>query len=201
MHLTQLRHPVNTKIDWVLTSDRIIGRNTLARRAVEEGAEWLLFLDDDHLFRPDILNRLLAWDVPIVGGLYLQRMMPFASVAYTAKTESGNYIPIDLTSLPGEGLAEVCALGTGGMLIRTEVFREIGGQWFEHGRASEDLIFCDKAVEAGFPIYVDLGVHLGHLSPSAIWPSFDEGKWNVGVSVADNFSMKVPIQPPEPVED
>ena len=45
-----LRSPVNTKIQTVLTGDRILGRNKLAKMAVEEGQEWLMFLDDDHVF-------------------------------------------------------------------------------------------------------------------------------------------------------
>ena len=156
--LTMLQVPVNTKIQPALTSDRILGRNKLAKMAVEEGAEWLLFIDDDHAFRPDLLKNLLQHDVPIVGSLYLQRMLPFAPVAYSHKesasslpngstrSDNGNdakpgdyYIPIDLTSLPDTGLVEVCAVGTGGMLVRTEVFRELEYPYFEHGRASEDL--------------------------------------------------------------
>lgn len=198
--LTMLHTPVNTKIQPALTSDRILGRNKLAKIAIEEGMEWLLFIDDDHAFKHDLLLRLLAHDVPIVGSLYLQRMLPFSPIAYSHKTEDDYYIPIDLTSLPDTGLVEVQAVGTGGMLIRTEVFRELEYPWFEHGRASEDLIFCDRAREAGFPIYCDLGSRLGHFTVSAIWPSWVDNEWVVGFSVADNFSLYVPIETPAEVE-
>lgn len=194
--LTYLNKPVNTEIQPLLTSDRIIGRNKLAELALEHGAEWLLFLDDDHAFPSDLLTRLLKHDVPIVGSLYLQRAIPFAPIAYTEKTEDERYIPLDLTSCPDEGLVEVIAVGTGGMLIRSEVFHELEYPWFEHGRASEDLIFCDRAREAGFPIYVDLASRLGHLTVSAIWPSWVDEEWVVGFSVADNFSLYVPIEKP-----
>jgi hypothetical protein len=194
--LTMLRKPVNTPIQPALTSDRILGRNKLAKIAQEQGAEWLLFLDDDHVFPPDLLLRLLAHEEMIVGSLYLQRMLPFAPVCFAEKTEDERYIPIDLTSLPEEGLVEVCAIGTGGMLIRSEVFRALEYPWFEHGRASEDLIFCDRAREAGFPIYCDLGSRLGHMTPTAIWPSWVDQEWVVGFSVADNFSLYVPIETP-----
>ena len=44
--------------------------------------------------------------------------------------------------------------------------------WFEHGRAREDLIFCDKVYEVGLgPIYCDLGRTPGPLSPAALWPT------------------------------
>jgi len=94
----------------------------------------------------------------------------------------------------------VCAIGTGGMLIRSEVFRELEYPWFEHGRASEDLIFCDRAREAGFPIYCDLGSRIGHLTVAAIWPSWVDQEWVVGFSVADNFSLYVGIENPQPEE-
>ena len=194
--LNMLRTPVNTTLQPALTSDRILGRNKLAKLALEQGAEWLMFLDDDHAFHPDLLTRLLAHDEMIVGSLYLQRMMPFAPVAYSHKTEDEVYMPIDLTSLPSDGLVEVAAVGTGGMLIRSEVFRALEYPWFEHGRASEDLIFCDRARDAGFQIYCDLGSRLGHFTVSAIWPSWADEEWVVGFSVADNFSLYVPIENP-----
>lgn len=195
--LTTLQSPVNTKIQFALTSDRILGRNKLAKMAVEEGAEWLLFLDDDHVFSPTLLHRLLSHDEMVVGSLYMQRMQPFAPVAYSHKTEDERYIPLDLTQLPDAELVEVCALGTGGMLIRTEVFRALGeSHWFEHGRASEDLIFCDRAREAGFTIYCDLGARLGHMTPAAIWPSWVDEEWVIGFSVADGTSLYVPIEKP-----
>src|SRR5947208_1793411 len=84
--LTTLRTPVNTSLDWALTSDRIIGRNKLAQRAIDAGAEWLMFIDDDHTFPKDLLLRLLAHDKPVVGALYMQRMVPFAPIAYSHKT-------------------------------------------------------------------------------------------------------------------
>lgn len=190
--LTQLQAPPNTAIDWSVTSDRIYGRNKLTERALERGAEWLLFIDDDHVFPNNIVKRLLAHDVGIVGSLYLQRMMPFKPVCYTSVTSEGTFGSIDLTKHGEDDLVEVVAVGTGGMLIRSEVFHKMDFPWFEHGVASEDLIFCLKARDLGFPIYTDLGCRMGHMLPSAVWPSFDEG-WNVGFTVADNFRINVTI--------
>lgn len=193
--LTQLHSPPNTALKWGLTSDRILGRNRLVEQTLEIGAEWLLFIDDDHVFGSDHLLRLLAHDKPVVGALYLQRQMPFAPVAFSHKTDDERYIPLVLTDYGPEDLVEVRALGTGGMLIRSEVFHAMIPPWFEHGRASEDIMFCDKVYELGLgPVYCDLGTRMGHMSPAAIWPEFDEeDRWGVGFSVADNFSLKVPI--------
>lgn len=187
-----LHKPVNTRSEFSLTGDRILGRNKLAKIAVETGQEWLMFLDDDHTFGPELLTRLLSHDVPVVGALYLQRQMPFLPIAYATKDEDGTYWPVDLNQHGEDDLITVRGLGTGGMLIRTEIFRELEYPWFEHGRASEDLIFCDRVYEAGLgPIYCDLGARMGHLSPAALWPTFTDGKWAAGFALADGFSVTV----------
>jgi hypothetical protein len=187
-----LRSPVNTKIQTVLTGDRILGRNKLAKMAVEEGQEWLMFLDDDHVFASDLLVRLLAHNVPVVGALYLQRQMPFLPIAYATKDDDDKYWPVDLSAHGENDLITVRGLGTGGMLIRTEILRELPYPWFEHGTASEDLIFCDRVYDAGLgPIYCDLGARMGHLSPAALWPTYTDGRWAAGFALADGFSVTV----------
>ena len=206
--LTQLRHPPNTRVDWALSNDIAGARNTLVERSLEDGSEWILFLDDDHVYPSDLLPRLLAHDKDIVCSLYLQRQQPFAPIAYSRRVET-NYIPIFLPETPQQGLIEIHGAGASGMLVRSEVFRAIEYPWFVHGRvgdlwnASEDLIFCEQAHEAGFDIYLDLEARLGHLTPSAIWPSVTEvpsngtqahKEWTVGFSVADGLSFTFPIE-------
>lgn len=191
-----LQMPVNTHPEWAITSDRIVGRNKVVAQALDRGAEWILFLDDDHVFPSHLLMRLLAHDKPVVGSLYVQRMVPFAPVAYTHKTDEERYVPVDLTQHGPDDLIEVAAVGTGGMLIRSEVLHQMEPPWFYHGRASEDLIFCDRVYEEGFgPIYVDLGCRMGHMSPAALWPTFDRETeaWMVGFSLTEGFSVTVPI--------
>jgi GT2 family glycosyltransferase len=184
---------VNTDFQPCLTSDRIYGRNILAKRAIDQGAEWLLFIDDDHVFPDDLLLRLLAHELPIVGALYVQRQPPFRPLAYSARLEN-RYEFLDLTKHGPNDLVEVAALGTGGMLIRSEVLHEMPFPWFEHGVASEDLIFCDKARALGFPVHVDLGCRMGHMLPSAVWPgTSSNGEWHIGFALAEEFAVKVPI--------
>lgn len=197
--MSSLERPVNTIPCWSVTSDRILGRNSCVEQALDKGAEWLMFLDDDHVFGPALLKRLLSHDVPVVGALYLQRQMPFQPVAYEYKTEDGTYIPVNLHNHGDDDLIEVMAIGTGGMLIRSEVLRAIEKPWFEHGRASEDLIFCDKVYELDLgPIYCDLGARMGHIQPAALWPTHDGVNWQAGFAMADGFSVTVEMPSYEP---
>ena len=48
--------PVNTAKQHSLTGDRILGRNKLAKLAIETGMEWLLFLDDDVIPDPGLVG-------------------------------------------------------------------------------------------------------------------------------------------------
>lgn len=200
-----LAHPPNTRIEWGITSDRCIGRNSCAKRALEAGSEWIIFLDDDHAFPPSLLTQLLAHDVPVVGALYLQRCKPFLPIAYTAKTAGGFYVPLRLNEYAPDELIEVHAVGTGGMLIRSEVLREVPYPWFEQqGGASEDLMFCEKVNDAGLgPIYCDLGARMGHFMQSAIWPAYnpDGEKWQNGVILSDGYRLDLPLSEFELVDE
>lgn len=193
--LTALQTPVNTAVMWAIGSDRIVGRNRLVQQSLEIGSEWLWFLDDDHVFPPDLLLRLLAHDQPVVAALYLQRQVPFAPVAYSHR-EGDKYVPLVLPDLEPDACVEVRAAGTGGMLIRSEVFRAVSEPWFEHGAASEDLIFCEKARAAGFTIHCDLAARLGHLTSTIVWPTIVDERWAVGFTVADKLGLHVEIEKP-----
>jgi hypothetical protein len=187
-----LERPVNTMPAWSITSDRILGRNSCVEQALDMGAEWLFFVDDDHVFGPRLLKRLLSHNVPVVGALYLQRQMPFLPIAYSHKDENNIYHNVDLHNHGPDDLIEVAAVGTGGMLIRSEVLRAMEKPWFEHGRASEDLIFCDAVYELGLgPVYCDLGARMGHIQPAALWPTHDGEGWQAGFAMADGFSVTV----------
>jgi GT2 family glycosyltransferase len=197
--LGQLQHPPNTRLDWALSTDIAGARNTLVERSLEVGSEWMLFLDDDHAFPSDLLNRLLAHDRDFVCSLYLRRAQPFAPVCFSGKDEeTGLYDSISLAETPSEGLVRVHACGGAGMLVKSEVFRAIEKPWFEHGRvdewnASEDIIFCEKANAAGFEIFLDPEAKLGHMAPSSIWPSWIDDRWAVGFTVADGLRLYADI--------
>jgi hypothetical protein len=82
------------------------------------------------------------------------------------------------------------------MLIRSEVFHELEPPWFVHTtKQSEDLYFCDRLAEAGFPMFVDLNARLGHLAVFNIYPDFDE-QWGAGISVSPSMKVVLPIVMP-----
>ena len=201
--LTQMASPPNTQLDWAISTDIAGARNSIVQRALDAGSEWVFFMDDDHVYPPDILTRLLAQDMDMVCAMYLRRQGTFSPVAASHRSDDGLYDSIDLTKLPNKGLLKIWATGGAGMLVKSEVFRAISDEpdWFEYGRvkdrdwhASEDFIFCEKVNEAGFDIFLDLEAQLGHLAPCAIWPSWVDQEWAVGFSVADGLRLYCPIE-------
>jgi hypothetical protein len=196
---TILHLPPDTFFDWEISTYLALARNTLVQRALDSGSEWIFFVDDDQALRPDTLLCLLAHNKPVVSGLYLNRNRPFFPIAFSHRNEDGTYAPISLEKLPKEGLLQVQAVGAGCLLIRREVLEAIGNNWFQHGRvddwdASEDIIFCEQARAAGYEIYVDLAVGVGHFAPTAVWPSWVDSEWAVGFSVADGLRLYCPIE-------
>ena len=203
--ITDLKSPPNTALHWALGSDRIVGRNKLVQKCLDIGAEWLFFLDDDHAFENDILMRLLAHEKDIVASLYLQRIRPFTPIAYEDyDPETRTYTALDLTKYGKNDLVPIKAAGTGGMLIRSEVFRAMEEPWFQliEGVGSEDLPFCNKAIDLGFEIYCDLGTPLGHIDPVIVWPSYndEDEEWGVGFNLVDDLNLYIPLEKPNSQE-
>lgn len=190
--LVHLRVPPNTDMRFCQGTDLANNRNRLVASALDVGTEWVIFLDDDMLFPPDHLMRLLAHDEFIVASLYTQRSSPFGPIAFKSYTRENGYVPVKLSEQPKEGLVPIVGAGTGGMLIRAEVFHAIEYPWFEKTEiGSEDLNFCQKALAAGFDLYLDMGAAMGHCTTAACWPTWseEEGGWTNGIVMADGSAI------------
>jgi hypothetical protein len=184
-----LEAPAGSRTSWRIGNDFAGNRN--AACAQLEG-DWIWFIDDDHAFAPDILTRLLARKVDIVTPICLRRSQPFLPVPYV----DGDYM--DLGQYGENELVEVEYAGTSGMLIRKRVLETIEPPWFELGNGvSEDVNFSRKARQAGFSIYVDMGVRLGHITTAVVWPVWS-GRWLTGFTVADGAQLA--IEPVVPIE-
>ncbi len=127
-------------------------------------ATHLFFIDDDVCVPGDGLLRLLAHNLPVVTGLYIQRAMPMLPVVYR-RDDQGHHV--NLTKFC-PGLQEIDACGAGCLLIRTDVLRAIeatGELWFDWPASgiSEDLAFCSRVKALGYPIVLDFDVKCSHL--------------------------------------
>ena len=202
--VTKLQVPPGAQVEWLIGGDWCGARNTLGEIVLKEDFDWLWFMDDDHAFAPNILMKLLAHDVSMVVPVCLTRVTPFAPVTFTEKIGDDTYLPIYLPEQPEQGLVELVAGGSAGMLIKKEVFEAIPNTkekpWFEYGIGSEDIIFCNKAKEAGFAISCDLGTKLGHITTAVVWPTIHEQQWAVGFNIGRDTNIVVGIEPREKEE-
>ena len=198
--LANLDRPDGTVTRFAVCTWRQRGRNQLVRWMLDAGDEWLLFLDDDHVFAPDLLTRLLSHDEPVVAGLCLRRDEPYGPFCFQSVVSPGVFMPVDLNTYdPGE-LVPVAAVGTGAMLIRREVFETLPDPWFRIAESGEDMLFCQAATAAGFPVYVDLGASVGHLTTAVVWPAHTDHRWHAGIVVSGETRFTRPLPKPEPLQ-
>lgn len=198
--LSDLAKPTNTKVRFRFGSERSVNRNGLVYDSLDAGAEWLWFIDDDQTFPPGILLSLLKAEQPVVSSLCLMRTAPFYPVAFVAKDEKG-YMPLDLNAhRPGE-LIGCRSVASSGMLVRSEVFRQLKEPWFFHtSDKSEDVFFCDKLHEDGIPMYVHTDCPLGHIAPGVVYPWWDKDleRWTAGLQFSKDTYVTIPIDYSEP---
>lgn len=133
-------------------------RNNLAQATLDEGCDWLLFLDSDMRFPPDTLIRLLERNAPIVTCNYTTRRAPAEPVAFR-QFGTGEKLYTDPES---EGVEACSANGLGVALIHRTVFEKTEKPWFYipyipscDGHWGEDVWFCNQARKAGFDVLVD----------------------------------------------
>jgi hypothetical protein len=150
-------------IDMVLrrSCDIVSNRTWLVRYALESGATHLLFVDSDMLFPADIIPKLLAHKKEIVGVEYKKRQFP---VQWTHEPLEPRVPESD------SELYKAKHVGTGLMLVDLSIFSKIPGPWFNFGRDSqgalaigEDVWFCNTARDAGFDVWVDPSIQVGHI--------------------------------------
>lgn len=126
-------------------------RERLVERAISEKCTHLLFVDSDVVFEKDAVVRLLGRNKEIVGAPVNRRKLNAGNNVVNPKKE--------------KGLTTCEAIGTGFLLIDLSVLKDLKQPWFFWGMdgTGEDYWFCRLAREAGYKIWVDYQVKVGHI--------------------------------------
>ena len=189
--MMRLEVPAGSVKDVAIGTDYVSNQNILAQRCLDDGFDYLWLMGDDHSFGPDLLEKLLvsaqAFDLPILVPLCSARRAPFALVDYGRNPDpiGPDYLSVSLAEVPAEGIIELDAAGSAGMLIRHDVLDVVRQPWFENSPRSEDILFCEKAVDAGFKIHADLSCRLGHILTAVVTPGHDGNDWVTGLVMGD----------------
>lgn len=158
-------------------------RNLLVKDFMDSGFSDLLFIDSDINFDPMDVFRLLAWTSDpkkgIVAGVPRVRD-PKTTYIATMDMDEKNQITMDKM-----GCIRSKRVATAFMMVRRDVFTtliEKNPNWGYHdertgkdlhavfdfkltaeGYMGEDFLFCDRAREEGFEVWIDPTIKLGHM--------------------------------------
>lgn len=142
------------------------GRQEILDECLNEGFTHLLFLDDDMVFPPNLLRRLVGHKKRCIGVNSLRKDPK--QLIYTAKYEGGEYVK----SKGRKGIDEIARIGLAMFLLDLEAVRNIPRPHFEvrwnpeiGSYTGEDYFFMQKLRDAGEKIYVDheLSNECGHV--------------------------------------
>jgi glycosyltransferase involved in cell wall biosynthesis len=153
-----------------------VARNDLVK---EMRGDWILMLDTDHQFEPDILARLLnrmnQLQVDVITGMYLHRAPPFGPTLWMYSDGVGT--PKQLASWPQVGGADgteaiqVDVAGAGCLLVKKQVFMRIRDELGEEpfstrefdGTVGEDFAFFRRLHKLGIVAVCDPRIECHHI--------------------------------------
>ena len=168
-----LRKPPGT--DLALTSSSLIydARNQLADQAISGGYTWVLWLDSDMKFEPDLLEKMLEQanaGHPFVCGLFFTRKAPVRPCVYSVlDCHEGTPICIPCKHWD-DGPFEAQACGFGAVLTSVNLLRAVRdkfGQPFTPVQGfGEDFSFCLRARELGVMPWCDPSIRVDHIGIS-----------------------------------
>lgn len=146
-------------------------RNDLAIKAIENGFEYVLWLDSDMAFAPDTFQKLydtmIETNADIVSGLYFRRVPPYTPVIFKKLSIDDEGLKFEnYNDYPGETF-EVEGIGFGCVLMKTEALLSVAlkynNMFSPLANVGEDLSFCWRARQCGFNIVCNPNIKLGHV--------------------------------------
>ena len=159
-------------------------RNLIAKDFLDSDCTDLMFIDSDINFNAGDIFRLMAWNIDpkkgIVAGIPVARKKGKTYISTLDTDEEENIFMNHM------GLVRAKRVATAFMLIRREVFEkmyEAHPEWRYHDEKKigdemiaffdfalkdgnyigEDFLFCDRARELGFEVWIDPTIKLGHV--------------------------------------
>ena len=170
-------------------------RNLIAKDFLDSDCTDLMFIDSDINFNASDIFRLMAWNIDpkkgIVAGIPVARKKGKTYISTLDTDEEENIFMNHM------GLVKAKRVATAFMLIRREVFEklyEAHPEWRYHDEKKigdemiaffdfalkdgnyigEDFLFCDRARELGFEVWIDPTIKLGHMGMEEFAGAFGE---------------------------
>lgn len=156
-------------------------RNNLATMAIQKEMDYVLWLDSDMIFSPDVLKRLIEDrdKGDIITGIYYRRVQPFKPVLFSKLDIDDNGCDWEgYDDYPEDEVFEIEGCGFGCVLTPVSAFMDVmakfGDMFAPIGGVGEDLSFCWRAKQCGYKIVADPQIQCGHVGHYVVDKSFYE---------------------------
>ena len=154
------------------TREALARSQEYARRiAVKEGYDYIMSIESDLYFPPDIIQRLLSHAKEYVGALYLigekkdripcitipeynEELKIFGTRLLTEKGEAEGFVH--------SGLRIVSNCGLGCTLIKRDVFKDIMFMYYPNLKGHSDTFYSNAAYKKGFKVFCDTDILCYH---------------------------------------
>lgn len=182
-------------LDRATYSDHAPARNSLVSSFL---GNWLIMLDTDHYFEPDIINRL-TWiadtlDIDVLSGIYLMKRHPHVPVLYQWVGDKENPALQPMANWDKNlKVVQIGSAGGGCLFVRRRVFdritAELNEQPFDHiGAYSEDHSFFFRLKKLDIPAYAALHVQCHHLRIAEV--TLDDLPKQGEIQISEPFEMR-----------
>lgn len=181
--LALLQRAGNTVVGFQVGSLVYNARNELAKQAIKAEADWVLWLDSDMVFEPNLLNRMLEVckenDIDFLTGLCFRRKPPYTPCLFDRLEKVGHGASYTAIMSVPDGRFKVGGCGFAGVLMSTDVLLSVmakfGGRMFDPMEGfGEDVSFCWRARQCGYEIWCDSEIELGHVGSMVVTREFFE---------------------------
>lgn len=140
-------------------------RNMLAAEAIDDGCDWILWLDSDMAFGRGLMTALFRdaeeYGADYVSGLYFKRQIP--TVPLIKDMDLNVYL-----DYPTDAMFEVGGSGFGAVLTSARMVKDVYDRFgppftpLPDG-TGEDFAFCHRARELGYKLWCDSRIKLHHV--------------------------------------
>lgn len=175
--LIGMRNVGDMTISFVTSSLIYDARNQLAQKAVEGGYDFVLWLDSDMVFAPDLAEKLFETigDADLIAGIYFTRKRaPYKPTIFDQLQyefdEQMHITGLNVTNYydyPKDAVFPIKACGFGAVLTRVSLIEKImANLWLPFTPLTgmgEDLSFCYRATSVEGKLLCNSSVKCGHI--------------------------------------
>lgn len=146
-------------------------QNYIVQKAIDEGYDYIFFVEDDNLIPRNGLVQLIHHNADIVGGMYYRKYLPLETAGmHTDKDGFPGPVQYNLEG-PGKGdiIHDTLVLPMGCTLIKVEALKKMSFPWYKavgidnRPALTSDTYLCQKMRDIGCDVITDCGVQVLHI--------------------------------------